>query len=397
MRIAFIDQSSQMGGVEYTTLRVAQAIDKSEYSPVIICPEEGALPKLASRAGIEVHIVPIPKFHSVSFEWKNRYIANPFGFILTAINILIASRRIEENLRTFPTDIVVTKGLLAHFYAGIAAKRIKVPCIWYLQEEVDSKRAGGFFQFLLNIFAKHLPVKIIVDAKALVTQLNCKNNCKGFIKVINNGVDTEEFVPFNDAEKSKAKKELRIPEERLVIGQAGRIVALKGQDVLLDAFSQIAKAYPDTHLLFVGAPLFGNLDFERRLKKQVDHHGLSDRVTFTGFLPDVRQGLAAMDVFVQASIETDSPISIMEAMSCGLPVIVSKVNGTEEMVEQSEDGLLFDPGDSQALAGKLELLINSSKQRRLFGYAARQSVIRNYSLETSVAKLQDLLEEVYAN
>lgn len=396
MRVAFIDQSSQMGGVEYSTLRVAQAMDKSRFDPVIICPKEGDLPNLARQAEIEVQIVSSPKFPSVSFHFEKRYLANPFGFFLSAINVLRAAHRLEIHLRANPVDVLITKGLLAHFYAGIAAFRLKIPCIWYIQEEVDSKRAGGFYHYLLTKCARYLPAKIIVDAEDLRDQFEEFSQNDLFLQVISNGVDTNQFTPFTDLKRVKAKESLQISEHALTIGQSGRIIPLKGQDILLKAFMKMAQDYPEIHLLFVGGPLFGNRQFELALKDKVEKSKLSERVTFTGFLPDVRQGLAAMDIYVHASVETDSPISVLEAMACGLAVIVSGVRGTTEMVIPNQDALLFESRDFNALAQNLEKLILSKKLRSDLGKKARQSVIDRYSLYHCVTQLQEVIEEVYA-
>jgi glycosyltransferase involved in cell wall biosynthesis len=397
MRVAFVDQSVQMGGVEYTTLRLAQALDKSRYDPMIISPEEGGLPSLARQSGLCVVIVPCPKFPSVSLLWKNKYIFNPFGMIVSAINVYRAAHNLELYLKKHPIDVLITKGLMAHFYGGIAAKRLKVPCIWYMQEEVDLNRAWGLHGYLLNRGAKSLPNKIIVDAEDLLGQFSGKFTDKDKLSFINNGIDLKEFKPLSEQEIRSARSVLHIPENSLVVGQAGRIIPLKGQDVLLEAFSQLISKHPNLHLLFVGAPLFGNLEFDKQLKAFVEQQGLSDHVTFTGFLPDVRQGLAAMDIFVQASIETDSPISVLEAMACGLPVVVSGVRGTTEMVKPEVDALIFKPGDPKMLAHSLEQLISSAPLRQDLGKTARLSVISKFSLEQSLVQFQELLEGVYAS
>ena len=396
MKVAFIEQESQLGGVEYTTLRLARALDASRFTPVLICPEAGKLPDLARRAGLDVDIVPRPKFESVSWFIGSRYIANPFGFILSAFNMLRAARQIQKYLKANPVQVVVTKGLIAHFYGGLAARRLHIPCIWYVQEEVDKKRGGGIYRFVLTEGAKRIPSKIVVDALALLDQFSVVPHYQEIIPVIYNGIDTDEFVPFSSQQRKEARARFRIPEDAVVIGQAGRLIPMKGQDVLLRAFIHLAKEFPDLHLILVGAPLFGDDHYEQALRRQALQSGLAERIHFTGFLPDVRSGLAAMDIFIQASLETDSPVSVMEAMSCGLAVVVSGVRGTLEMVEPESDALVFPPGDSDALILKLAALIRDGDLRMRLGSKARESVIRKFSLQASVAKLETVLEEVHA-
>jgi len=396
MKVAFIEQESKMGGVEYTTLRVAQALDKSKFEPIIICPEEGDLPRFARQSGLDVHIVPRPKFPSVSLFWNRRYIANPFGFVITAVNVFRAVRILRNHLQTNSADIILTKGLLAHFYGGLAARRLGIPCIWYMQEEVDAKRAGGAFRWLLRIGAQSLPAKIIVDAEALLEQFGNPARLEHRILTIYNGVDTNQFVPASCDDRKNVRTSFGIPENAVVLGQAGRLIPMKGQDVLLRGFIHLAKEFPDLHLILIGAPLFGDDGYEQALRQQALQSGLAERIHFTGFLPDVHCGLAAMDIFVQASVEADSPVSVIEAMSCRLAVVVSAVRGTLEMVEPGWDAFIFPSGDSDTLILKLAALIRDIDLRMQLGSRARESVIRKFSLQASVAKLETVLGEFYA-
>ncbi len=397
MRVAFVDQSSQMGGVEYSTLWVAQALDKGRFTPVILCPEEGDLPRLARQADVEVQIVSRPKTFSVSFLRGRQYIINPFGFLATAVNTVRAARGLEQFLRRTPADLIVTKGLLAHFYGGLAARKLNIPCIWYVQEEVDPGRAGGLYQRIFRFYAKRLPDKIVVDAEALLEQFSQGSESSLKPLVVYNGVDTDQFLPAMPEEKIQAQKRLGIPEKSLVIGQAGRLIPLKGQNVLIQAFAQLTRKYPQIHLLLVGGPLFGSQTYAQSLEDLVHQLGLSEKVTFTGFLPDVRAGLAAMDIFTYSSLETDSPLGIMEAMACGLPVIVSRVRGTIEMVTSDVDALCVEPGNVFALAEGLEQLIQSPQQRSKLAENARRSAEERFSLSASVMKVESLLEELHAN
>jgi glycosyltransferase involved in cell wall biosynthesis len=396
MKIAFIEQESRLGGVEYTTLRIAQAMDKSKFTPVIICPEEGDLPKLALQEGLEVQIVPRPKLVSVSVILANRRIANPFGIILTAFSVIKAAGNLNKYLQAHPADIIITKGLLVHFYGGIAARKQNIPCIWYVQEEVGKKGGGGLFRYILIRAAQELPKIIVVDAAALIEQFGDLPNRTPILQVIYNGIDTHQFTPFSVHEKQVARNRLNIPANSLVIGQAGRIIPAKGQDILLDAFIWLIKDFPDLHLLFVGAPLFGSPAYELKLRRKAAVAGLESQVHFSGFVPDVRQALAAMDIFVHASVETDSPVSVLEAMSCGLPMVVSGVRGTVEMVDPDINAIVVEPGNSNALALALKTLIKSRQKRNDLGEEARKSVIQKFSLQASVTQLESLIQKIYA-
>jgi glycosyltransferase involved in cell wall biosynthesis len=289
----------------------------------------------------------------------------------------------------------VTKGLLAHFYGGLAARRLGIPCIWYIQEEVDEKRAGGFFRLLLRWYALRLPNSIIVDADALLEQFNGLGLMAEQIFTVYNGIDTNQFVPANEIVRQVARVALGLPDQAIVIGQTGRLIPLKGQLTLLDAFISLTAEFPDIHLLFVGAPLFGSEDYEKELRHRAAQADLEGRVHFSGFLPDVREGLSAMDIYVHASVETDSPVGVLEAMACGLPVLVSAVRGTIDLVIPEEDAVVFVPGDVISLALSLSKLLKDPNLRVKIGKQARVSVTNKFSLRTSVFQVEELIEKIY--
>ncbi len=232
------------------------------------------------------------------------------------------------------------------------------------------REAHGLFRLILRQGAKYLADKVVVDAEALLDQFGGNAKFCTPLDVVHNGIDTDQFDPFPEQERQAARSDLGIPQNAIVIGQAGRLIPLKGQAVLIEAFAALVHEFPDLHLILVGAPLFGNANYEQVLRKQVARSGLVDRVHFTGFLPDVRQGMAAMDIFVHASVETDSPVGVLEAMSCGLPVVVSGVRGTLEMVNPDCNALVFPPGDSNALAFSLARLLRDKVLRTGIGTRA---------------------------
>ena len=397
MKIAFVEQVSKMGGVEYSTLRLAAELDRLGREVQIICPEEGDLSHMARAQSLSVSIVPSPKFSSVSLLIGGKYLPNPLGIFTTFINVFKAAKTLEHHLNANPVDVLVSKGLLSHLYTGLAAKRCQIPCVWYMQEEVDQKRALGLFHMALIWGANRFPDKIIVDSPALLSQFEKMERYPQALTIIPNGIDPAQFRKFSAEERKTARQNLGIPQNALVIGQSGRIIPLKGHKTTLTAFAELARRETNLHLLFVGAPLFSNQSYANELKHQAQQLGIGDRVVFSGFLPDVREGLAAMDIFVHASIETDSPLGVLEAMACELPVVVSAVKGCVDMVVPGSSGLLFNPGDSEDLANQLKLIINSPQQRASLGIAGRESILANYSNAVSAHNFLSKVEEIIVN
>jgi glycosyltransferase involved in cell wall biosynthesis len=125
----------------------------------------------------------------------------------------------------------------------------------------------------------------------------------------------------------------------------------------------------------------------------IDDLNLSAKVTLTGTLSEaeVFQLLSTADVFVLPSTRDAWPVSVMEAMASGLPVISSVVGATNEMINSGENGFLIPQRDERALLEVIELLANDLATRRRIGEAARRSAARRFNVETTAAFLRDAI------
>jgi glycosyltransferase involved in cell wall biosynthesis len=152
----------------------------------------------------------------------------------------------------------------------------------------------------------------------------------------------------------------------------GRISPWKGQDVFLRAFGQ-AFSGDGARASIVGSPLFGEEDFDAEIQALAASLGLGGRVTFTGFRDDVAAELRTMDVLVHASVIPEPfGLVVVEGMAAGLAVIASDAGGPSEVVEHGVTGLLYPPGDVDALAAALRQAASDPDLRRRLGQAARR-------------------------
>jgi glycosyltransferase involved in cell wall biosynthesis len=118
--------------------------------------------------------------------------------------------------------------------------------------------------------------------------------------------------------------------------------------------------------------------------------GIGARVHLLGFRDDVQDILAAGDLFVMPSLSEGLPLALVEAMSFGLPVVVSGVGGIPEVVTDGVDGLLVPPSDSTALAAALRTLLDDPALRRRLGTAARARALRDYAITTMADRYERL-------
>ncbi|MEQ1700260.1 MAG: glycosyltransferase family 4 protein [Ilumatobacteraceae bacterium] len=168
----------------------------------------------------------------------------------------------------------------------------------------------------------------------------------------------------------------------------GRLDEIKGLPVLLDAIATVQRHLPDVQLTLVG----DGPDREA-LQRRADELGLAGAVHFPGYAnsEQVRDHLAAADVFVLPSFFEGIPVSLMEAMASGVPVVASNLPGIAELVADGASGHLVPAGDSAALAARLVELLADHDLRTRMGAAGRATVAAEFSLEHEAARLHGLL------
>jgi len=197
---------------------------------------------------------------------------------------------------------------------------------------------------------------------------------QGFtVEVMPNGVD---LTPFSRVPDPASRAELGLTPQEVVLVFVGRLGEEKNITFLLDVFARVAQTCDRARLLLVGdGPLRGPL------KERAARQGLTERVIFTGWIPyaQVPRYLLAADVFVTASVSEVHPLTVIEAMAAGLPVLGIASPGVGDTVQDGVTGYLV-PAQAEALAEKMALLVTDTEQRQAMGAQARQAA-QAYAIE----------------
>jgi sugar transferase (PEP-CTERM/EpsH1 system associated) len=209
------------------------------------------------------------------------------------------------------------------------------------------------------------------------------------IRVLPNGVDTCRFAP-RPAERADIRQRLGLPASSFVVGAVGRMVKIKDYQTLLQAAETlVARGFP-VHVLMVGS----GPELSTHQQAVARSPLLDGRVIFTGAVTNVAEALNAMDVFVSPSLGEGMSNTLLEAMASGLPVVVTRVGGNPEIVEEDRSGWLFQPGDVSDLAVRLERLACDSGLGSALGQGARARCVSRFSLEGMVGRYRDLYLEL---
>ncbi len=345
MKITFIEESSNIGGVQSSTIGLAKwLVKKKDIDVEILLPSEGLLMEKCLHFNLKFknYKAVFPLSSSKSFLNDKYRIPNIFSWIFNISVILLNLIKVKNLLAETRPDIVITKGLYSHIYSGFASQILGIKCICHLQDLITSR----YNRILVSLFNKILNKNsnfIICDGKTIFDNLTKSLKLRSCI--ILNGIN------FYDHRRSdnlglKYREKLKIPLDAYVIGNLSRITPWKGQLEVLLPFIQYSKQNPNAYLLLAGSPLFDRSDYLTSIKKTVVKNNLSRKVIMPGFEDDIKSFFSCIDVYIQPSISKDtSPISLIHSFAAGIPAIISRINSLREIkqmvpqIEQFEIGV----------------------------------------------------------
>jgi len=180
------------------------------------------------------------------------------------------------------------------------------------------------------------------------------------------------------------------PKYRIIC--VANIRTQKDQLGLLNAFRLVVNQQPKAHLLLVGAPVDEN--YTHLVMNEIEKLNLQDHVSWLGGRDDVPQLLASCDIAVLNSISEGFPLTLLEYGWAGLPVVATRVGECAAILDEGRAGLLVPPGDPQAMASKIVLLLSDLQMRQEYGTALKMRVQAEYSVETIIQKISNVYQSI---
>jgi glycosyltransferase involved in cell wall biosynthesis len=210
------------------------------------------------------------------------------------------------------------------------------------------------------------------------------------VHVIRNGVDCDRFRPQSEA-RLNLRSELGLANDTPLIGIVAALRSEKNHLMLVRAAARLRDWHPMAHWIIVGdGPERGEIE---SLAQEL---GVADRIHLLGTRYDTPEILAALDVFTLCSLNEASPVSILEALACGVPVVATDVGSVSETVIAGRTGLLIESQDTAAMADCIDQLLCDPSLRNRMGIAGRDLVQKTGSLESMVAGYQQLAIQQFA-
>jgi glycosyltransferase involved in cell wall biosynthesis len=347
------------GGAERVVVDLAKHIDHDKYAlSVCATREPGVYASELEQDGIPVYCL----------HRKARW--DPFGFA-----------RLLKLIHLTRPEIVHTHKVGSNTLGRAAAVLCRVPVI--ISHEHSPADRGVVSIIVDRILAKKTKFIITCD-RALRDALIARERLdERHVVTVYNGV---ELGKFDNASRDfkDLRNELRFPDGA-IIGTTSRLAEVKDLPNLLEAVPFVLEKMPDTSFLIAGTgPL------KDRLETIVNEKGLNSKVRFLGYRTDIPILLATFDVFVLSSMWEGFPVSALEAMAAGKPVVSTNVGGVSEVVDHGINGLLVPPHQPRELANALIKLLKDPKRAKEMGERGRNKIEKEYSIELMAAKVEGL-------
>lgn len=211
------------------------------------------------------------------------------------------------------------------------------------------------------------------------------------VKTLLNGVNTNRFKRHETFGLDMRNK-YRIPADAVVVGNIAVFRKQKNLDLWIRSFEKIAKEHDHVFGMLVGAG-----PEKQVLKQLVRELGLKERLIFPGLQTDTIPYFSAMDIFMMSSDFEGLPIALLEAMSMGCAIVSTNAGGVKEVIQDKKDGLICETGDKKCLVKSVISLIENEEYRKSLQVAARERVIREFSLSTMVNQLERCYLKIVEN
>lgn len=362
-----------LGGVEHGTLRLVRAVASHGIESVAYClPNAVDVRAAFVKSGCETS----------SYEATTPSYRRPIPWLREA-------RRLANDMRTHRIDILHCSDLLAAYYAGLAGRLAHIPVLSHVRCRFDSISARD------RTFLACVNRWIFVSRQTWLEFGYKVPPNRGF--VVYDGITFPELD--SEACNAAVRSELGLAPDISVIGMVARVAPAKDYETFIRAAGRLLARRPRTHFLIVGdtssTPDYrAHFDLVQQLLAGA---GLASHFTFTGHRDDVARLIAAMDLFVLCTHGEGLPLSLLEGMAQGKPVLATSVGGIPELIEHEKTGLLHARGDHETLAGQMEMLLGDRARAAVLGSTAREYVRTHFHVDRFAGQMVELYRSMLGN
>ena len=362
---------SFLGGGQVSLLGLVERMNRARFEPYVVCPEEGDFLEALLERGVPALVRRMPSLRG----WSG----------LTAP---LALRPWIRLIHRYGIQLLHADGTRAMIHAGLAGRLASVPVLWHV-------RVLGSDGLLDRMLAR-ISTRVLVNSDAVARRfdfMKSRSSSDG-PTVIPNGVELESFAR---ATRDPVLRRQWGLEGKFALLMLAQLIPWKRQDLAIQILSLLRKRGLNASLVLVGEEVASSRGERARLEELARRLGVDAYCVFAGFRRDVPQVLKQADVLLHTARDEPFGRALIEAMASSLPVVAAAGGGVEEVVEDGLTGVVVRSNSPEAWVGAIEKLYQDPPLRRQMGTAGRRRAEELFSIESHVAGVERVYEEVLSS
>jgi len=297
---------------------------------------------------------------------------------------------VADELRRLRADLLTTSGYKPDFIGWRAARRVGIPIVAVSHGWTAATWKVRCYEALDRFVLRHVDAVVGVS-QAQADKVRDAGVDSAKIHVIRNGIGAESIVEPSVEVRAEMLGWFgpATPNVSSLIGAAGRLSPEKGFAVLVDAAAIVCQQRPGA-----GFIVFGDGPLRSELEQLIARRALRSRFVLAGFRNDLNRFLPNLDLAVMPSFTEGLPVALLEAGAAGLASVATNVGGIPEVIADGVTGCLVPSGDAESLARRIVELLDDEAKRRVWGRAARERAVREFTFAAMGARYYELFRKV---
>lgn len=369
LKIAVLATVTDFGGAEKVVLSLMKNINSDLFELVPIIFTRSC--QLDTKFFMEFD-KSVKKYHTIFVDKHKIKYLNPVANIIEA----------HKLLKQYKFDLVHTHGYRADILGIILSRLTGLPvvstCHGFISNDLNLKLYNKLDRYLLRYADKIIAVSDGIKNDLIKSGINEKR-----IAIIQNAVELNGRKKLFSQDRKAKRQHFNIHEKEFVAGYIGRLSEEKGVKYLIEAHTLLAESGALLKMVIIG-------DGPQRkgLEALVKNTGKEGSIFFAGFQNDIESWLPAMDVFVLPSLTEGTPMSMLEAMAGGIPVVASSVGGVPQVIDSDKSGILVSPGNPEEIKNAIHVLYKNETLRNCFSQEGRKTIELKYDVKHWINKIQ---------
>ncbi|MBN1868194.1 glycosyltransferase [Candidatus Sumerlaeota bacterium] len=371
----------EVGGAEMRLAELARRLPPARFEVHVACMVgAGAYETAVRESGAQIHLLGYRGVREDGRLRLGRVLGLPF-----------VANRVAGLVRRVRPDVFHTFLPNCNVFGAVAAALTGFPALVASRVFLGAYRSVNPLYPAIENWAARRARRIACNCEAVRRDvLERERVDPSRVRVVLNGIDAERFAPRTASDPQARRRELGLPTDGPLVGIVANFLPHKRHEDFLAAAGRVAVSFPQARFLLAGRPY----DRQDELAALAERLGIAERVHFLGPRADMPDLYPLLDVAVSTSTNEGLSNALIEAQSCGVPVVATAIAGAAEIVGDGETGFLTPPRDDRATAEKIALLLGDETLRLRFAAEARRRVLERFSVDRMVADYAALYEEI---